>query len=183
MQDAKLSVFARATIESLGLEAHPEGGWYRRTWQSSMAAGQASDAADTSDMGEYATGARPLASLIYFLLPAGEASAWHVVDADELWLWHGPGKVTLELGGTGAAPDEGNVTRVVLGIDRETPEDVCGQAIIPAGTWQRTLPTTDDALVSCVVSPGFVYAGFDLYSSRASQPHHPSPVQLARLPE
>lgn len=31
-----------------------------------------------------------------------------------------------------------------------------------AGTWQRTLPANDDVLLSCVVSPGFVYAGFQL---------------------
>ncbi len=162
MTDKELGSFARGVIQSLGLERHPEGGWYRRTWQSSIAAGNASAAHDGGEMGEYTTGARPLASLIYFLLPAGDASAWHMVDADELWLWHGPGLLTLEFGGNGSEPDKEGATRVTLGVPADDPTQVCAQAIIPAGTWQRTLPTADDVLVSCVVSPGFTYAGFAL---------------------
>ena len=46
---------------------------------------------------------RSAATLIYFLLPAGEASAWHRVASDEIWLAH-TGVVTLELGGSGARP-------------------------------------------------------------------------------
>lgn len=162
MSDMELGSFACGVIRSLGLERHPEGGWYRRTWQSSIAAGEPGAARDGEDMGEYATGARPLASLIYFLLPAGDASAWHVVDADELWLWHGPGTLTLELGGEGSVPDEEGATRATLGVPTDDPAQVRAQAIIPAGTWQRTLPVADDVLVSCVVSPGFTYAGFSL---------------------
>jgi predicted cupin superfamily sugar epimerase len=36
------------------------------------------------------------------------------------------------------------------------------QVIIPAGVWQRTHPSDEDALVSCVVSPGFDFADFEL---------------------
>ena len=36
------------------------------------------------------------------------------------------------------------------------------QALVPAGTWQRTVPRPDDALVSCLVSPGFDFADFEL---------------------
>src|SRR4051794_29847519 len=75
-----LSVPARAA--TLELEPHPEGGWYRRTWT-------AAATVDT-DAGE-----RPAATLIHFLLPPGEASAWHVVSSDEIWLWHGPDPVEL----------------------------------------------------------------------------------------
>ncbi|MGL5173313.1 MAG: cupin domain-containing protein [Olsenella sp.] len=156
MTRSGLSAFANGVIDSLGLSPHPEGGWYRRTWQSEAAIGE--NAPDT-DMGENSTGARPLASLIYFLLPAGDASDWHVVDADELWLWHGPGAVTLELGGSGERPDEAHATRTVLLVNNGAS---CGQLIVPAGVWQRTIPTSEDALVSCVVSPGFVYSGFAL---------------------
>ena len=34
---------------------------------------------------------------------------------------------------------------------------------MPAGIWQRTLPSEDaDALVSCLVSPGFDFDDFEL---------------------
>ncbi|PJM79427.1 cupin domain-containing protein [Bifidobacterium scaligerum] len=153
-----MSAYARSVVERLGLEAHPEGGWYTRDWQSPH---------------EDATSKRPLASLIYFLLPEGDASAWHKVDADELWLWHGPAPVTLELGGNGDSPQEdaGKRTQITLGSGIVTDDasagdaagsPITGHAVVPAGIWQRTLPGTADALVSCVVSPGFVFEGFTL---------------------
>ena len=84
-----MSSYARSVVEQLGLEPHPEGGWYVRDWQSPI-----------NDR----SGRRPLSSLIYFLLAEGDASAWHKVDADEIWLWHGPAPVTIEMAGSGKAP-------------------------------------------------------------------------------
>ena len=55
-----MSPYARSIVERLGLETHPEGGWYTRDWQSPH-----TDEASS----------RPLSSLIYFLLPEGDASA------------------------------------------------------------------------------------------------------------
>ena len=127
--------------ERLDLEPHPEGGWFRQTWASPVSV--------TLPDGRV----RPTATLIYFLLPAGESSAWHRVSSDELWLAH-TGTVTLELGGDGPAP-------VALSTQMVS-SDQQPQALVPAGTWQRTLPTDTDALVSCVVSPGFDFADFEL---------------------
>ncbi len=36
------------------------------------------------------------------------------------------------------------------------------QVVVRAGEWQRTLPGHADALVSCLVSPGFDFADFEL---------------------
>ena len=134
----ELDVPARAA--ELRLEPHPEGGWYRCTWTSGAAVGTAA-------------GERPAATLILFLLPPGEASAWHVVTSDGVWLWHGPDPLVLELGGSGDAPEPGPRTT----LDAATP-----QGLVPAGTWQRTLPSAGETLVSCVVSPGFDFADFTL---------------------
>jgi predicted cupin superfamily sugar epimerase len=78
----------------------------------------------------------------------GERSQRHVVDADELWFWHGPGPLTLLLGD---APGE----RRALGPEQP-------QILVPAGTWQATEPADAEVLVSCVVSPGFTWDGFRL---------------------
>ena len=126
--------------EALDLAPHPEGGWYRQTW--------ASPESVTLPDGRV----RPTATLIYFLLPAGESSAWHRVASDELWLAH-QGSVTIELGGTNTAPVAGETVHVDV---------VEPQALVAAGTWQRTLPTSADALVSCLVSPGFDFDDFEL---------------------
>lgn len=128
----------------LDLEPHPEGGWYRQTWRSPV------------DVTLPDGRVRPTATLIWFLLPAGEASAWHRVSSDEVWLAHS-GLVTLELGGSDERPAEpAEVVRRVVGPGADS------QVLVAAGVWQRTVPAEAAALVSCLVSPGFDFADFEL---------------------
>jgi predicted cupin superfamily sugar epimerase len=136
-----------ATAAALGLEAHPEGGWFRRIYASSVAV-------------QTPGGERPTATCIHYLLTAGEESAWHVVSSDELWLWHGPGTLELLLGGEATTPS-GGPTLVRLGRDVAAGE--VPAAVVPAGVWQAArLATSAEALVSCVVSPGFDFADWRL---------------------
>ena len=128
---------------ALRLQPHPEGGWYRRTWASPARVGTPG-------------GERAAATMILFLLPPGEASAWHRVASDELWLWHGPDPLVLECGGDGDRPEVQE--RLVLG----PAEGQQVQALVAAGDWQRTVASTGEVLVSCVVSPGFDFADFVL---------------------
>jgi predicted cupin superfamily sugar epimerase len=130
---------------SLGLERHPEGGWYRQTWASPQSVALSDGRV------------RPTATLIHFLLPAGESSAWHRVSSDEVWLAH-LGTVELELGGDAIRP--GPATRVTVGVDVAAGDQP--QALVPARVWQRTVPAGHDALVSCLVSPGFDFEDFEL---------------------
>jgi predicted cupin superfamily sugar epimerase len=130
----------------LGLEPHPEGGWFRQTW--------VADVQVTLPDGRV----RPTATLIWFLLPTGESSAWHRVRSDEVWLAHS-GVVRLELGGDGPSPEP--TETVYVG----TAADQVSQALVPAGVWQRTLPGDAEALVSCLVSPGFDFDDFELLPS------------------
>jgi predicted cupin superfamily sugar epimerase len=135
-------------IEQLGLERHPEGGWFREMWRAPV---------ELTPPGY--PGPRATATSIVFLLRAGEASRWHRVRSDELWLWQGLGPLRLRLGGTGPAPGDGTELVVV-------PDPGAGQllqALVPAGAWQAAEPLTDaGALVGCVVSPGFAYDDFEL---------------------
>ncbi len=137
------AIRAKAIIERLGLAPHPEGGWYRQTWR----ADAATDGAD---------GARPGASAIHFLLEAHQRSHWHKVDAAELWFWHAGAPIALSI----AASDDAPVRTIMLGAD------VIGgavlQALVPTYHWQAAVPQGGWALVSCVVSPAFDFAGFTL---------------------
>ena len=117
MSAADEAVPARARL--LGLEPHPEGGWYRRTWTAGHSVAVVE--ADGS------VGSRAAATLIHFLLPPGEFSAWHVVAFDEVWLWHGPDSLVLQLGGSGEAPVPAET--VVLGGMLEQGERA--QVVIP----------------------------------------------------
>ncbi|MBA0126538.1 cupin domain-containing protein [Haloechinothrix sp. YIM 98757] len=118
--------------EELDLLPHPEGGWYRRTWTSPTRL-----AVDG--------GSRAAATAIHYLLTDGRTSRWHRVGSDELWLWHGPGTLDLEL--------DSSVSRLD-GVRT-------AQVLVPGGTWQRAR-AHGDVLVSCVVCPGFDFADFEM---------------------
>ena len=62
------------------LTPHPEGGQYREIFRAS-----AED------------GSRGAVTSIYYLLRAGELSAWHRVDAVEIWHYHAGDALRLEL--------------------------------------------------------------------------------------
>lgn len=136
--------------EQLGLARHPEGGWFAETFRS---------AAEVSVDRAGKPTTRSAATLINFLLAAGESSAWHVVASTEIWIWQGPGTIDLQLGGDGERPADDQPTRQ-LGGDFAAGQ--LAQVIIPPGVWQRTLPGDRDALASCLVSPGFDFEDFRL---------------------
>ncbi|MEZ6012878.1 MAG: cupin domain-containing protein [Hyphomonas sp.] len=69
---------AREIIRLLNMAPHPEGGHYVETFQPRRRR----------------VSARP-STLIHFLLQADEVSAWHRVDADEIWLWQAGGPLAL----------------------------------------------------------------------------------------
>jgi predicted cupin superfamily sugar epimerase len=135
-----------AVAEALDLLPHPEGGWFKETWRAAV-----------RFRPDGYTGERASATAIYFLLPPGEESLWHVVASDELWAWHRGGPLTLLLGGTGDHPAAPRT--ITLGPGIESGQHP--QVLIPAGEWQSAKPATSEpALVSCVVSPGFDFADF-----------------------
>ena len=130
---------AHALIETLQLQPHPEGGWYRETWRADAPPGE-----------------RASATAILFLLEAGQSSHWHKVDATELWLFHAGSPLRLRT----APGDGGPVREVRLGPDVLAGEQP--QARVEPGEWQAAHADRGWALVSCVVSPGFEFAGFEL---------------------
>lgn len=131
-------ITAAAVIAALGLQPHPEGGWYRETFRAPT------------------TGARSAVTAIHFLLEAGQQSHWHRVDADEIWCWHAGSPLALGIApGAGGAATWQSMGGDVLSGD-------AAQAVVPAGDWQAARAGTGWALVSCVVAPGFDFAGFVL---------------------
>jgi len=129
---------AREIIRLLGMEKHPEGGWYVETFRDAL-------------NGE----GRAHATAIYFLLAADEVSAWHRVDASEIWLWHAGAPLALTV-----SPDGVEASSVRLGPDLRAGQRP--QAVIPAGAWQTAESLGAWTLVSCVVAPGFEFSGFEL---------------------
>lgn len=132
---------AQHIIAHLGLEPHPEGGWYRETHREPAGSG-----------GE----ARAVVTSIYFLLEAGQRSHWHRVDAAEAWAWHAGSPLTLRT----SPGDAGPVVATRLGgnvLGGEAPHH-----IVPPHHWQAAEADGGWALVSCIVAPGFEFSGFTL---------------------
>ena len=177
---------------SLGLAPHPEGGYYLETYR----------AAQTL---RTPRGERPASTAILFLVTGDSVSRLHRLSSDELWVYQGG--LPLEI--VTIAPD-GEVFRRVLGdleelaysLDHQelppTPElsvglpqgalDLLPQALVPAGSWQGArlaggphLPVHDAwALVSCVVTPGFDFADFELADRDVLIAEHPRAAELIR---
>ena len=128
---------AKQIIDTLGMQSHPEGGWYVETWRA--------DAAE----GERATG-----TAIYYLLEAGDVSHWHRVDATEIWHFHSGDPLTLQI-----ADGQGRAEHTV---GPNLPVGQRPQVVIPPHAWQSAATTGEWTLVSCTVSPGFEFDGFEL---------------------
>ena len=127
---------AGEVVALLGLEPHPEGGWYRETWRSdaTLADGRAAGTA------------------ILFLLEEGQRSHWHRVDAEELWIFQAGTPLRLLTSANGATVE----TRLGPGSG-ESP-----QHLVRTSEWQSAEADAGWTLVACVVSPGFRFEGFEL---------------------
>ena len=125
-------------IAALGMQRHPEGGWYVETFR------------DTEG------GARGHSTAIYYLLEKGERSHWHrVSDAVEIWHHYAGDPLKLQISGDGQV-----ITTQVLGTDLENGERP--QVLVPAGWWQCAEPVGDWSLVGCTVAPGFAFEAFEM---------------------
>lgn len=130
---------ADEVVARLGLKPHPEGGHFRETFRDPE-----TDAAG-----------RSRSTAIFFLLAAGEVSAWHRVDAVEVWHHYAGGPLALTL-----SPNGHDAEAHRLGPNLMTGETP--QVVVPAGWWQAAESLGRWTLVGCTVAPGFEFAGFEL---------------------
>jgi predicted cupin superfamily sugar epimerase len=134
---------AQHLIDSLALQRHPEGGFYRELHRSSQTVQR-----QTGDR-------RSALTTIYYLLTAGEASAWHRVASDEVWHFYEGEPLELQV----ASPEARVFATHRLGPFAAACAPVC---VVAAGDWQSARPLGAYALVGCSVGPGFDFADFTL---------------------
>lgn len=137
---------AAEVIALLHLKPHPEGGHFHETYRH-----------HPSENGE-----RGACTAIYYLLAAGERSAWHRVDAVEIWHWYAGAPLRLSIA------DDIGATDVVLGQDLRSGHRP--QAVVPPFAWQAAVSLGPWTLVGCTVAPAFHFEGFEL-APPGWQPH------------
>ena len=128
-------------IQKLGLQRHPEGGYYTETYRS----------IDTIQELN-----RNVQTCIYFLLQGNEVSKFHRIKSDEIWFYHEGSRLSIHTLG-----EQGHQIHQLGPIHDE---GIQSQVIIPKNTiFGATLDNNDDyVLVSCTVAPGFVFEDFEL---------------------
>ncbi|MAA99510.1 MAG: cupin [Stappia sp.] len=137
MQDTAMT--AAQIIDLLDMTPHPEGGHYVETFRDPLTDGDG----------------RARSTAIYFLLQAGECSAWHRVDAVETWHWHAGAPLALRI-----SKDGEDARTLTLGPDLGVGERP--QGVVPADAWQAAESLGAWTLVGCTVAPGFEFAGFEM---------------------
>ena len=133
---------AEEVREKLCLEPHPEGGWFRRTYQS-------------EECLHLERGTRCAGTSIYYLLSGEEYSVLHRLKSDEILYYHAGCGLTVHLFGVSGYEKRRLGPGILQG---EEP-----QMTIAAGTTFGAEPSNLSAwcLISCSVCPGFEVEDFD----------------------
>ena len=160
-------------IEKLELKPHPEGGFYKETYRSSMML-------PVHQQNEAFHGPRPASTGIYYLLGAGDFSAFHRIQSDEMWHYYEGDAITIHM-----IHNDGLYQAVELGSDVEKGEAF--QLVVPAGVWfaaELSPKANEDSdsycLAGCTVSPGFDFEEFEMadgYMLKNAFPEHRETIE------
>lgn len=139
-------------IDKLGLEPHPEGGYFKETYRSEGEIKIDSLGAEFGSRRNYST-------CIYFLLTSDSFSAFHRIKQDEIWHFYDGSPIRLHI-----ISKMGEHSSHIIGkevLNREQP-----QLVVKAGDWfaAEVMKEDDFSLVGCTVSPGFSFEDFELPS-------------------
>ena len=137
-------------IEELGLEKHPEGGWFKEIYRSDEKIGN-------EGLPERFGAARNISTSIYYLLEKNQKSNFHRIKSDELWHFY-TGNSAVEI----LLIIDGQIRKLSVGPDFNKGEHF--QLVVPANTWFAAHLKNKDgyALTGCTVAPGFDFNDFEL---------------------
>jgi predicted cupin superfamily sugar epimerase len=155
-------------IDKLQLTPHVEGGAFREVYRSELVIPRHS-------LPLFFQGDRPASTHIYFLLTAGQFSAFHRIAADELWhFYSGDPLLVYEI------THNGRLVTHRLGGDPEKGESFF--AVVHAGSWFGSALADGGgyALVGCSVAPGFDFADFELAERGVLAAQYPEQAELIR---
>lgn len=151
---------AAELVKRYGLRPHPEGGHYREVHRSKVSVGTPAGY----------PGDRTAFTAIYFLLAQGEFSALHRVRGEEVWV-HLAGE-PLELVVIQRAP---RIHRLGPAVGGGTP-----LVVVPPAALQAARSAGDWTLVTCLVTPAFDFADFEMPPRQDLLRAYPAHADLVR---
>ena len=157
-------------IDKLQLKPHPEGGFYRETYRSSLEIPRTALPAGFK-------GSRNASTAIYFLIDGENFSAFHRIAADEMWHFYAGSALAVEV-----IDPAGQHSQILVGSDPDAGEQF--QAVVPAGCWfaSHVGNARSFSLVGCTVAPGFDFADFEIAQRATLSTEYPQHKALiARL--
>lgn len=153
---------AKYWIEKLGLQAHPEGGFFKETYRSA-------ESISSKSLPERFQGDRSFSTSIYFLLRSQDRSLFHRIKSDELWHFHYGSSLNIYI-----LKDDQLIVKT-LGANPDAGESL--QVVVPANCWFGAMSAEQNSftLAGCTVAPGFDFADFEMATRKElfdSFPHH-----------
>lgn len=150
---------AKEWAEDLKMLPHPEGGYYVQDY--------ASEQTMTSNAGNTV----PVSTGIYFILEANNASNFHRLQSDEMWYYHEGCPLTVHC----IYPD-GRYEQTKLG--RNVKEGEKFHYLVPKGVIFGSSCEEGFSLVSCQVSPGFIFDEFELFKRQDLLNQYPQHCEI-----
>lgn len=137
-------------VDHYGMKPHPEGGYYKETYR-------AQETIPHQALPQRFTGERHYSTAIYFLLQAGDFSAFHRIKSDECWHFYAGDILLIYIIDASA-----KLQVIKLGSNVTAGETF--QYVVPAGYWFASVPAEGSrfCFAGCTVAPGFDFADFEL---------------------
>ncbi|MFM6926026.1 MAG: cupin domain-containing protein [Ferruginibacter sp.] len=144
------SATVKQLIEKFELLPHPEGGYFKETYRSA-------ETIPASALAEKLSGDRTFSTAIYFLLEAGDFSAFHKIKSDECWHFYAGDTLLVHV-----IHADGNLETIRLGNNFLSGDRF--QFVVPANCWfaSEPAPGSSFSFVGCTVAPGFDFEDFEL---------------------
>ncbi|MEM1136293.1 MAG: cupin domain-containing protein [Bacteroidota bacterium] len=152
-------------IEKLGLQKHPEGGYYKENYKSD-------EYYQSTYLPQRYGGDRSFSTGIYFLITSDDFSSLHKIASDEMWHFYSGSPLTIY------AFNDNHYFEIQLGSNFDAGQVF--QAVVPAGYWfgSRTQEPNSYSLVGCTVAPGFDFDDFELAKRTSLQKSFPQHKKL-----
>ena len=152
--------------ESLNMEPHPEGGFYKEVYRSQ-------NVIPKEALANRFSGDRNYCTSIYFLLTSDNFSGFHRIKQDEIWNFYEGSPLLIHV-----INKEGQYSCHEIGMNPE--ENLFPQFVVPAGAWfaSSVKKQNDYSFVGCTVAPGFDFEDFELAECAVLSKEYPEHKEI-----